>query len=178
MTAHFPVHREDIERLVRIRRYLIGYRVTNGWTQQELSLRINRTKTMAYNLESDLAWQWRLSRLQGWLKAFGLRLDARLVLADDQLTDEIHCHAEVAPFWHLSRQSQDLWPMWQRAYLTTALTVARKRLDVQAGEMAQRAGVTRKSVTNWENVADEVMLPKVLHYARLLGGHVELDWEE
>lgn len=177
MTIQFPVHEDDREALMRIRRYLIGYRITNGWTQYELSHMINGSTGMVHDLESNETWQWRLSRLQEWMIPFGLRLTARTSFRSRALNKAVHAHPEVAPLYQLSCRDGDAWPMWQRAYLTASLLAARKSMGVSARHLARLAGVTRKAVTNWENTADEIMLPKVLHYARLLGGWIELDWE-
>lgn len=177
MSTQFPMHPDDEQQLLHIRRYLIGFRKTNGWTQPQLSQMINATDGSVWGLESDTGWQWRFSRLQNWLIPFGLRLDARLTF-DDVCTDlDVHLHPEVAPMYALS-QSGDAWPRWQRIYVTSALAQARKRLNISTVELGQRLGVGYKAVGNWEAMADEVMLAKVLHHARALGGRIELGWEQ
>jgi DNA-binding XRE family transcriptional regulator len=194
MTAVFPVHPDDVDQLLKIRRYLIGYRITNGWTQQELSQRISGMtgKGWVYDLEGSKTWQWRFSRLQDWTVPFGLRLKARLrfsgALVDDppvygdpdeqrDLTFAIDSHPEVAPMLSLSLK-QEAWRTWQRMYLTSALSVARRELGISTADMGVRLGVGASAVRNWENVANEIMLPKVLAYARALGGAIELGLQE
>lgn len=178
MSTQFPVHPDDAAQLLKIRRYLIGFRITNGWTQHELSEMISGTKGMVYNLESDMAWQWRLSRLQQWPVPFGLRLSAVLEFPDSpDLVQSVHSHPEVAPLYALSK-GPGAWQMWQRMYLTSAIRVARRELGISAEEFGLRMGVGRKAITNWENAANELMLPKVLQSARGLDGRVELELDE
>lgn len=178
MATQHPVHPDDVKQLLKIRRYLIGYRKTNGWSQPELSQMINGTKGMAWDLESNVTWQWRFSRLQDWCSPFGLRLSARLRFPDDPgLEERVHEHPEVAPVYSLS-QGEGAWKKWQRFYLTQALSIARKDLQIPTETMAKFLGVSRKAVWGWEATAEEAMLPKVLHYARLLGGFIELELVE
>jgi len=170
----FPIHDDDIGQLMHIRRYLIGYRKTNGWTQPQLSQMINHTEGMVWELESSQTWQWRFSRLQSWPVPFGMRLDAVLCFPDDpDLGTRVHEHPEVAPLFALS-QGRSAWQRWQRMYLTSALRVARKELEISTQTLGRFMGSTAKGVWNWEGGGDEVMLGKVLHYARLLDGFVEL----
>jgi DNA-binding XRE family transcriptional regulator len=173
MTAQFPVHPDDTLQLLRIRRYLVGYRITNGWTQKDLSLKVNGTEGMAYDLESNPTWGWRLSRLQGWVKAFDLKLGMIFRSQDYDLEVAVEDDPEVAPLFIWSR-TRDTWPRWQRLYLTSALTSARKHQGISRERLGQMLGITRKAVWGWESTADEVMLPKILHHARVLGGWIEL----
>lgn len=177
MTTQFPVHPDDVKQLLNIRRYLIGFRKTNGWSQPQLSQMISGTNGMVWDLESNLTWQWRLSRLQGWCVPFGLRLGARVTFGAMEVDKAIHGHPEVAPMWGLSTDG-DAWAKWQRIYLTSALTVGRKHLGITTTELGSRLGITYKAVLNWESVADDLMLPKVLHHARALGGWIRLRLEE
>jgi len=176
MSTQFPVHPDDVEQLLRIRRYLIGFRHTNGWTQPQLSQMINGTDGMVYDLETNMTWQWRLSRLQAWPVPFGLRLQAKVAFKR-RLDKAVHEHPEVAPAFALSRQP-GAWAMWQRVYLTSALTVARKQSGMGSSKLGQRLGITRKAIWNWEATAEEIMLPKLLHHARALGGRIDLSLEE
>lgn len=175
MGVQFPIHPDDLAALLRLRRYLIGFRKTNGWSQPELSLKINGTKGMVWELESSQLWQWRLARLQGWVGAFGLRLHMKVVFPSARLTKSLHKDPEVEPFWLLS-QGRDNWALWQKTYLSSALTVARRKLRISSRTMANRMNSTRGAIWNWEATADELMLPMVLHRARMLGGYVELWW--
>lgn len=180
MTAQYPVHPDDVEALLKIRRYLIGYRVTNGWDQPELSMRINGSKGTVWDLENSTTWQWRLSRLQSWLMPFDLRLVAELRFPDDetgQLEEAVESDPEVAPMLALAR-TKGAWPKWQRIYLTSALAVARKVQGISTTRLGEMMGVGRKAIHTWETVSDEVMLPKVLRQARVLGGMIELGWVE
>lgn len=177
MTAQFPVHPDDVEQLLKIRRYLIGFRVTNGWTQPELSVKINGTKGMVWDLESNDTWQWRLSRLQGWCVPFGLRLGAKVVFASKAMDKAIHAHPEVAPAFALSQAAGD-WGGWQKIYLTSALAIGRRRMKIRSHVLGERMGVTRSAVWSWECAKDDLMLPKVLHHARCLGAYVKLTLEE
>lgn len=178
MTRYFPVDQRDVEQLLKIRRYLIGYRITNGWTQMDLSMKINGTKGMVWDLESNTTWQWRFMRLQQWPMPFGLRLDAVLFFKDTDLDDHVHAHPEVAPLFDLAVRSGDCWATWQRAYLGAALSAARRLKLISPKEMGRRLGVSADAVTYWEKSNDEMMLPKMLHYARTLDGHVELSLSE
>ncbi len=177
MTALFPLHPDDREQLIKIRRYLIGFRRTNGWTQPQLSQMISGTDGMVWDLESNQTWQWRLSRLQNWCTPFGLRLMMGVTFDSEEVDLEIESHPEVAPMLALSRTT-GAWKKWQRIYLTSALTVARKHLGISTEELGQRLGVSSRAVWNWEATADELMLPKVLHHARALGGRIQMGLEE
>lgn len=169
-----PIHPDDIAQLMKIRRYLIGYRKTNGWTQPELSQMIKGADGTVQELESSLDWQWRFSRLQAWPVPFGMRLDAKLCFPDDAgLGKRVHLHPEVAPLFALSKGA-GAWQSWQRNYLTSALRIARKEQGISTETMGKFLGVTAKGIWRWENVSDEVMLGRVLRYARLLDGFVEL----
>lgn len=172
MGMQYPVHPDDIEQLLRIRRYLIGHRITNGWTQRELSQRANGTDGMAYDLESNESWQWRLSRLQDWCAAFDLRLDARISVGA-LIDKKIHSDPEVAPLYAMSRNPQ-CWKMFQRAYLTAALRSVRRAKKLRAEDIGREFGCTASAIRNWERDSDQIMLPKVLRYARILGGRIEL----
>lgn len=178
MGRQYKIHEADAAQLVKIRRYLIGYRKTNGWTQPQLSQLVNGTDGMAWELESNETWQWRFSRLQDWMTPFNLRLTAVLRFPDDpDLEARVHAHPEVAPAFALSCNNAS-WKHWQRLYLTSALSVARKELDISSETMGKFLGVSYKAVWNWENTANEAMLCKILQYARLLDGYVQLGYEE
>lgn len=180
MTRIIAVHPDDVEQLLKIRRYLIGYRITNSWTQFDLSRMISGTDGMVYDLESNLTWRWRFSRLQEWPVPFGLKLHAELKFPDSHrgmLTQAIHDHREVAPLWRLS-QGASGWQTFQRAYLTAGLKVAREVTGVTPRQMGIKQGVTAKAICNWERDANEIMLPKTLDYARTLGGYVHLELRE
>lgn len=174
----YPVHPDDAEQLLKIRRYLIGYRYTEGMTRQELSLKINGTNGIAHDLEVNTTWQWRLRRLQDWCSAFGLQLEAtiRIGKAIDQ---KIHGDPEVAPLYRLSRTgSGDTWKTFQSSYLTAGLRAARQAKHISAAMMGLKFGYTANAIRNWERDANQIMLPKALRYARILGGRVELGLKE
>ena len=178
MTATFALHPDDEKQLVRIRRYLIGFRKTEGWNQKEMSIRINGTEGMGWDLEYNQTWQWRFSRLQAWVAAFDLRLTAELRFDDDpDLECRVREHPEVAPLIGLSHTGQN-WPMWQRAALTSSLAVARKEKGITSEQLAATLGITRKAVNNWEGMANEVLLTKLLFHARALGGRIQLGLDE
>lgn len=177
----FPLHPDDIEQLLKIRRYLIGFRKTNGWTRGELSKMINENdEDRVRALEASSEWGWRFSRLQAWPEPFGLRLDARLWMLGDlaHWNMEIHGSPDVAPLYSLSQQDSGDWQMWQRAYLTAALRKARQVQGISGPQMGERMGLSPSAVNSWEREADQVTLSKVLHYARLLGGFVKLELVE
>lgn len=179
MTAQFPVHPDDIEQLLKIRRYLIGYRHTNEWSQPQLSQMINATDGGVYDLETNQTWQWRWSRLQEWGVPFGCQLRARFWLPDaPQTNDEVHYHPEVFPFYQLSVGSSNAWKVFQRSYVTAALRMARRAQGITTDALGLKLGCTAKAINNWENASNEVMLPKVLHYARAINGFFQLYlWE-
>lgn len=177
MTAQFPIHFDDEQQLLKIRRYLIGFRKTNGWNQPTLSQMVNGTDGVVYDLESNMTWQWRLSRLQDWTTPFGLRLTMRFTLGEEIMDAGIHDHPEVAPVFALS-QSPGAWKKWQRIYITSVLTGARQYLGLSPQAMAQRLGITAKALCNWEATADELMLSKVLFHARALDGWFELGYDD
>lgn len=173
MITH-PIHPDDLEQLLRIRRYLIGYRKTNGWTRAALSQMISGTDGRVYDLESNTTWQWRFSRLQAWPVPFGMRLDVKLWFPDNPYLDKrVHEHPEVAPMFALSKGTGH-WQSWQRNYLTSALRIAREDLCISTAAMGKKMGISAKGIWRWENTSDEVMLGRVLGYARLLDGFVDL----
>lgn len=177
MTVQFPVHPDDIEMLLKIRRYLIGFRMTNGWTQAQLSQMINGTGGMVWDLESNDTWQWRLSRLQGWCVPFGLRLSAKVVFRSKLTHGFVHKDPQVAPAFALSQKRGD-WASWQRVYLTLALRAGRQAQRIPSATLAHQLGITRRAIWSWEATGDELMLPKVLHHARALHARVELGLED
>lgn len=174
-----PIHPDDVEQLLKIRRYLIGYRKTNKWTQGDLSKMISGTEGegWVYDLETNPDWNWRMSRLQAWPEPFGLRLEARVMFPAHTLTRRVNGHPEVAPFYELACKGTGLYKQWQRAYLTAALRIARLDQGISGASMGKMLGCTRGAVNSWEREADDVMIPKVMHYARTLGGHVRVGLE-
>lgn len=174
MTAVFPIHPYDHWQLIRIRRYLIGFRRTNGWNQKQMSQRFNGTEGSGWDLEYNKTFQWRFSRLQDWVAGFGLRLDAQLRFPEDfGLEQRVQEHPEVAPFLGLAATAGN-WQSWQRMALSSALTVARKDQGISTEELAQTLGVSRNAIKHWEALASDFMLPKALHHARALGGFISL----
>lgn len=174
MTAQFPVHPDDVEQLLRIRRYLIGYRHTNGWSQSQLSQMMNGTDGAVHDLETSQTWQWRWSRLQGWPEPFGLRLGARLVLSDRRQDKKIHQDPEVEPLYHLSCRSESYGKIWQRAYLTAVMRAARRVKGISTAQMGRMLGCTYGAINTWENASNKILLPKALQYARALDGYIKL----
>lgn len=178
MGIAYPVHPDDVQALLKIRRYLIGFRITNGWTQMELSRKVNGSGGIVYDLESNTTWGWRLNRVQNWCSAFGLRLEATLRIGTT-IDQKVHADPEVAPFYLMSRSDNgDVWKMFQSAYLTAGLRAARQAKHIPASVMGAKMGCTASAIRNWERDANSIMLPKALHYARVLGGHVELGLRE
>lgn len=176
MGMTYPIHPDDEQQLLRIRRYLIGFRYTEKMTQIELSRKVNGTEGVVHDLEANPSWQWRLVRLQDWCAAFGLRLEATLRISPT-VDRRIHDHPVVGQLHKLSRGGQ-LWKSSQRAYLTLGLREARQAKHISAGMMGRKLSCTASAIRNWERDADQIMLPKALHYARMLGGFVELGWME
>lgn len=174
MTRQYGVHPDDVRQLLRIRRYLIGYRITNGWTQAQLSDKVNGSEGAVYDLESNDTWQWRLSRLQDWVAAFGLRLGAKVMLPSGSTDFAVHVRSEVAAAYDLSVSGAN-WRYWQRVYLPLCLKQARIELGVSAKEMARRLNVTPKAVTNDDNSEYEPLLAKLMQHARALGCWIRLN---
>jgi hypothetical protein len=178
MGMTYPVHPDDIKALLKIRRYLIGFRITNGWTQRELSEKVNGTEGIVHDLEANQSWGWRLRRLQDWCSPFGLRLEATLRIGTT-IDLRIHADPEVGHLYAMSRSDNgDTWKMFQSAYLTAGLRAARRAKRITATQMGMSFGCTASAIRNWERDANTIMLPKALHYARTLGGHVELGLKE
>jgi transcriptional regulator with XRE-family HTH domain len=178
VTKNYPLHPDDAAMLMDIRRYLIGFRITNGWTQEELSQKINGTKGAVWPLESDPHFQWRFSRLQQWANAFGLKLSAELVfdwgpqeeLAAVRLTSFVRRDQFVKVFAELA----DTDPRWQRSYLIASLKAARQGRGWDQGELGRRLGVTAGAVSRWEMDGDQILLSKLLTHARALDGRLML----
>lgn len=173
----YPVHPDDVEQLLRIRRYLIGYRYTEGMTRQELSVKVNGTNGVVHDLEVNTTWQWRLRRLQDWCAAFGLRLDATIRMGTT-IDKRIHDDPVVNQLYALSRSGGDVWKMSQSAYLTAGLRRAREIKRIRTIDVGKAMGTTASAVRNWERDADSIMIAKALHYARVLGGYIELGLAE
>lgn len=173
MAVSYPVHPDDALALLKIRRYLIGHRLTNGWSRTELSRRISDTNGMAQDLETNMSWQWRMPRLQDWCAAFDLRLTARVTVGP-VIDKRVHEDPMVAQLYAMSQAEGEVWKMSQRAYLTAALRTARHEKNVAPGYLAAQLGCTDSALWNWEREADRLMISKVLHYARILGGRVDL----
>ena len=178
MGTTYPVHPDDIKQLMRIRRYLIGYRITEGMNQTQLSQKVNGTNGIVHDLEANQVWQWRLSRLQNWCGAFGLRLDATIRIGP-VIDRRVHEDPEVAPLYQLSRSgSGDIWKVFQTSYITAGLRSARRAKNFPTSVMGHKLGCSSSALKNWEASASRIMLPKALHYARMLGGYIELGWTE
>lgn len=179
MTNTYPIHPEDMQMLMDIRRYLVGYRITNGWTQGQLSQKINGTKGAVHPLESDPHMQFRFSRLQQWPIPFGLKLSAQLVfdwgpeeeVAQTRLESFIGRDQFVKVFAELAATD----PKWQRSHLIACLKAARLGRGWDQGVLAKRLGVTAGAVGQWEMESDQFMLPKVLAHARALDGRLVLE---
>lgn len=167
MTQVYPMHPDDEKMLLPIRRYLIGYRITNGWTQADLGKKLGGG---VFTLESG-DFNWHLSRLQQWVLPFGMRLVAT-PLFDQHET--FQADPRVSPLWDLANNSPQ-WPMWQRAYLTSYLKVAREMQGISPQQLGNKLGITAKALRNWEAEADDVMLAKILSHARALGGRIHME---
>lgn len=176
----FPLYPDDQEQLLKIRRYLIGFRHTNGWTQSDLSKMISGTEGegWVYDLESNVGWGWRISRLQAWPEPFGLRLEAQVMTLQRSMDARVHADPKVAPLWTLSRKGDGDWKTWQRAYLTSALQVFRQLKGISSIEAGRLMGTSKSAVNQWERGGDEIMLTKTLHYARVLGGFIRLELKD
>lgn len=177
MAVSYPVHPDDALALLKIRRYLIGYRITEGMTQIELSRKVNGTEGVVHDLEANTTWQWRIHRLQDWCDAFGLRLTAMLWISPT-INVKMSRDPVVSQLYLLSKSDSEVWKMSQRAYLTAGLRAARQFKGIRTVDLGIRMGCTPSAIRNWERDSDQIMLPKALHYARILGGHIELGWTE
>lgn len=179
MAFSFTPHPQDEQMLLDIRRYLIGYRITNGWTQQELSQRINGTTHAALSLEKG-GFDWGFTRLQDWPIPFGLKLQATPMFCsrvDDssQVWSEVIEEQPIIKIYEAAlRESLDDARAWQRMYLTTYLKVAREKQGISRPELGRRLGITPGAISSYEIHADNVRLVRMLNHARALGGRIML----
>lgn len=174
MAFKYVPHPDDEEMLLRIRRYLIGFRVTNGWTQEQLSRRISNTTHAVWGLEKG-GFDWGLQRLQNWVYAFDLRLKAVPLFFD--LTYEACIEVDqdqAVSSTQAAMEESDDWRSWQRLYLTAYLKAAREAQDITRAELGARMGITAGAVSAWEINAVNVRLLRLLNHARALGGRIEL----
>lgn len=167
MTQVYPMHPDDEKMLIHIRRYLIGYRVTNGWTQVDLGKKLNGG---VYTLESG-DFNWHLSRLQQWVIPFNMKL---IVTPQFDMHEEVEADPRIGPL-RSAMDGSGQWPMWQRTYLTSYMKVARERQRISPQQLGDKLGITAKALRNWEAEADDVMLSKILSHARALGGTIKLE---
>lgn len=181
MAYSYTPHPDDEEMLLRIRRYLIGYRVTNGWNQQTLSKRINDSTHAAHTLEKG-GFDWTLRRLQRWPEAFGMRLHAVPCFRDrppgtSEMWEEIiEADEELSSIQAMLRTADGVMRhTWQRMYLTTYLKVAREKQKITRAELGSRLGITAGAISAWEISSDNVRLLRLLNHARALGGSIQLD---
>lgn len=178
VSAYTP-HPDDLEMLLKIRRYLIGYRITNGWTQEELSARINETGRSAERLENG-PFDWTLTRLQMWPVPFGLKLHAtpcfheRPAGTSETWEEIIEADPMVSAFRTAMHETKQ-WQAWQRMYLTSYLKVAREVQDISTAELGARMGITSGAVNKLELHGDNVKLIRMLNHARALGGTIRLE---
>lgn len=171
MAFNYIPHPDDEKMLMNIRRYLIGYRITNGWTQADLSQRVNGTTHAAITLEKG-SFDWGLKRLQDWAHAFDLRLTA-IPQMGRLINEMVEADPSVTAF-KAAMEGQDEWRPWQRMYLTTYLKTAREVQRISRPELGARLGITAGAVSSYEIHADNVRLIRLLNYAQALGGRIEL----
>lgn len=172
MAYSYTPHPDDEEMLLRIRRYLIGYRITNGWNQHELSKRINDSTHAAHALEKG-GFDWTLRRLQRWPEAFGLQLHA--IPCFELWEETIEGDEEVSSIQTMLCSADGVMRhTWQRMYLTSYLKVAREVQKITRAELGSRLGITAGAISAWEISSDNVRLLRLLNHARALGGRIEL----
>jgi len=181
MAYHYTPHPDDEEMLLKIRRYLIGYRITNNWNQVELSKRINGTTHAAHRLETG-HFDWTLQRLQRWPEPFGLRLHAtpsftgRVPDTGEMWCEVIDTDPGLRQLEALVAASKDDFRQrWQRMYLTTYLKVARETQKITRTELGSRMGITAGAISAWEASSDNARILRMLNLARALGGRIQLD---
>lgn len=181
MAYHYTPHPYDEKMLMRIRRYLIGYRITNGWNQVDLSKRINGTIHAAHRLETG-GFDWTLQRLQRWPEPFGLRLKATPSFTG-RVPDTLEMWCEVIDADPGLQQLEALVrstdgeqrQRWQRMYLTTYLKVAREAQKITRAELGSRMGITAGAISAWEATSDNARILRMLNMARALGGRIQLE---
>jgi DNA-binding XRE family transcriptional regulator len=183
MAASYSIHPDDEQMLLKIRRYLIGYRITNGWTQEELSHLINGTTHTAARLEKG-GFDWHLPSLQQWPIPFELKLKATPVFEgrNDETyelwSEIIEAHPLISTLQAALTQPLDNWMDWQRTYLTTYMQVAREVQGVARKQLARKMQITAGAISTWEINADRVRLVRLLNIARALGGTIRMELEE
>lgn len=173
----WPIHPDDMEMLLVIRRYLIGYRITNNWNQERVSKMLGFASSgFISNLESS-DFQTHFDRMQRWPEAFGLTLQVNPLFMQDHpdpefkiLSQAINAREDVAPFYALRDKSHQ----WMRTYLVAFLRGARLEQGITQEELGGRLKISKKAVGNWERDTDNMMLPKLLEHARVLGGSIWL----
>lgn len=178
MAFTYIPHSDDEKMLMDIRRYLIGYRMTNGWNQAELSQRINGSNSAAITLEKG-NFDWGLRRLQKWVAAFDLKLYAvplftGRVPGSSKMYGEKIDEDPVVYMLGSAANMRDDWQMWQRMYLTAYLKAAREIQNISRPELGARMGITAGAISAWEIHADNVRLIRMLNVARALNGRIEL----
>lgn len=179
MAFVFTPHPDDLEMLLRIRRYLIGYRHTNGWTQEELSARINGSKYSASDLEKG-GFDWHLSRLQAWPVPFGLRLHVTPCFTQPMETSEmlfeaIEADPLVSTYAAMMMEQRSQWQTWQRLYLCAYLVKARELQGITHPQLGRRLAIAASSVSSWERGTENMRLLRLLNHARALGGRIMLE---
>ncbi len=167
------LHPDDEKQLFDIRRQLIGWRAVMRRTQQEVSLAAGCGKGGLHELEAGKKWS-RLSRMQGWARAFDLRLYVDLHFEDTAIQGMVARDPEVAVMAHMRDESFEA-DHWDRMWLVAALASARRASQIDSAEMARRLGITRGAVTLRDQHKSDPLLPNLMIYARNIGCQVKLD---
>jgi DNA-binding XRE family transcriptional regulator len=169
------LHPYDHEMLMDIRRYLIGYRITNGWKQEDLSQRMNHTKGAVYALENG-GFNWRFNKLIEWPKPFRLELNVRLELSEHLDSGEMLGEVvEADPIVSVYEQLRHKDSAYQCAYLMAALIKARELKGMTRAQLGRALGISAGGISEREISTDNPMLPNLFAHVRAVGGRLHVN---
>lgn len=163
------LHPDDIATREGLRDMLVDARRHYGMTQRDLASRLGRTPPTIGWME--VHFHWRVSTVQRWAHAVGLRLLLIPAIIDScsrQINDDLFLLRPADP---------DAAMAFDRRAFIESLADARRTMRVTQRILGERMGITENGVAEIEKERD-VLLVNAQRYCRALGTSLVIDLEE
>lgn len=158
------LHPDDVATRECLRDMLVDARHNYGMSQRDLAGRLGRKPPTIGRMEVHL--HWRVSTVQRWAHALGLRL--LLIPAVIDINDDLFL---------LRPADLDAAMAFDRRAFIEMLADARRRLRLTQRMLAEPMGLTENGVGEIEKGRD-VLLVNAQRYCRALGTSLSIDLEE
>lgn len=157
------LHPDDLAQRESLRDLLVDVRHIRGLSQRDFAALLGKGSSTVALMERDL--HWRLSTLQRWSLALGLRLLVHPAILQN---DDVYLLRPADP---------DAAMAFDRRAAIESLTEARRAARVTQRRIADRLGITEPGVAAIEKEND-VLLVTAQRYCRALNSWLHIDLEE